>query len=106
MPNIEAHTKAWLFFAAALAAGEGQPASLQVISSHADVIDHNVPTERELADTLPLLEQQGLLLCQNAKYLLTPQGKILYQRASASSANIYATFNKLVVAFASASSGL
>ena len=107
MASIVAHTKAWIFFATALAASNGGgAASVQRISSHADFIDHNVPTDRELADAFSFLEQAGLILGQGNKYVLTPDGVVLYQQCSMDSASIYDTFNKLAAAFSGGSYGL
>lgn len=83
MDNLikQEHTFAWIFLATALAS-QTEPASVFGISNVADGINHAVPTQKELQISFSWLSKQGLVVKHAKKYLLTSEGKLVYENAS------------------------
>ncbi len=79
MDNFQ--TISWIFLAAALATNT-RPTNIDGISSVADGINHAIPTQKELQNSITWLIKQGLILKQNKNYQLTSKGKIEYEKAS------------------------
>lgn len=71
----------WIFLATALAS-QTRPAKLNEISMIADGINHAVPTQQELRNSLNKLLELGLVDKIEKKYELTAKGKLEHEKAS------------------------
>jgi predicted transcriptional regulator len=79
MDNFQ--TISWIFLATALASNR-RPTNINGISSVADGINHAIPTQKELQNSISWLIKQGLILKQGKIYELTSDGKNEYEKAS------------------------
>ena len=73
-------TISWIFLATAMASQEGE-AKVAQISILADGINHAVPTQKELQESLRWLRTKELVIKNESKYSLTDRGKKLFQKA-------------------------
>lgn len=80
-------TIAWIFLATAMAS-EQRPSKLSGISMIADGINHAVPTESELRDSLRWLVSKDIVLKEGKRYSLTGNGKEIYSRGKGNSGKL------------------
>ena len=73
-------TISWIFLATALSSDESD-AKVAEILMLADGINHAVPTQKELQESLKWLRTNELIIKNQNKYSLTDQGKRLIQDA-------------------------
>ena len=71
-------TISWIFLATALASQECG-ADAAGISGVADGINHSVPTQKEMQESLKWLLTQGLVNREKSKYCLTDKGQELFR---------------------------
>ena len=71
----------WIFLATALASQE-EPANFEGISMVADGINHCVPSEKELRNSLTWLINEELITKESKKYYLTQKGITKYELAT------------------------
>lgn len=76
-----AQTYSWLFYALALASGR-EPAKYKDIEQVADGINHAIPTQKEIRESLAWLSDKGLILKEGKAYLLSENGIALLNRLS------------------------
>ncbi|HLX54497.1 MAG TPA: hypothetical protein VKR58_11175 [Aquella sp.] len=72
-------TISWIFLSIAVAS-ETNPADFRGISMIGDGINHAVPTVKELQTSISWLLEKGLVLRHSAKYELSEQGKIEFEK--------------------------
>jgi len=87
-------TISWIFLATALAS-QLKPADFNGISMVADGINHAVPNHKELQTSISWLESKGLMAKQGKKYVLTPKGKLEYEKATDKSGIVMEIWEKL-----------
>ena len=100
MDNLikQEHTFAWIFLATALAS-QTEPTNIKEVSMVADGINHAVPTQKELQTSFSWLTKQGLVVKQAKKYLLTSEGKLVYENASQNTKILQKIIQKLEIEF-------
>lgn len=76
-----AQTYSWLFYALGLASGT-EPAKYKDIEQVADGINHAIPTQREMRESLAWLSGEGLVIKEEKAYLLSANGVALLNRLS------------------------
>jgi len=76
----EIKTISWIFLAISLAS-EVTPAKLDSISTIADGINHAVPTQKELQNSIRWLTSKNLVVKESGKYFLSENGKKIIERA-------------------------
>ena len=69
----------WIFLATALASQE-RGTDAAGISAVADGINHSVPTQKEMQNSLKWLLTKDLVIKEQGKYNLTDQGQELFQQ--------------------------
>jgi len=69
----ETRTKAWIMYALAMASENGA-VSFASISQVADGINHAVPTQKEMQESLSWLVANNMVLKLGSKYQLTEEG--------------------------------
>ncbi len=77
-----AQTYSWLFYALALAS-QTQSAKYRDIEQAADCINHAIPTQKEIRDSLSWLISKELIRKDNKAYCLTDNGSALLNELSA-----------------------
>ena len=70
----------WIFLATALASQE-EPTNFEGLSMVADGINHCVPTEKEMRNSLTWLTKAELITKESKKYYLTQKGITKYELA-------------------------
>ncbi|MBS7787667.1 hypothetical protein KIH23_10190 [Flavobacterium sp. CYK-55] len=73
-------TTSWIFLALAISS-EKAPTNFAEISQIADGINHSIPTQNELQESITWLIQNNLVLKKSKKFSLTETGKIIYLEA-------------------------
>jgi len=76
-----AETYSWIFYALALASGTG-PAKHKDIEQVADGINHAIPTQKEIRESLAWLGDKGLVEKRGKTYLLSEDGNALLNKLS------------------------
>ena len=71
----------WIFLATALAS-QVKPANFEGISMVADGINHCVPTEKEIRNSLTWLINEELITKESKKFYLTQKGIAKYELAT------------------------
>lgn len=92
----ENETIAWIFLATAMAA-HSEPAGIAAISAMADAINHAIPTETEMRESLRWLAGKGLIVAQGKKYTLTPAGSAHYAAAAKQTTVLMKLWNRLSI---------
>ena len=77
----EDQVKSWIFLAIALASQQ-EPAKFEEITMVADGINHSVPTEKEMRNSLTWLIKEELIFKVNKKYSLAQKGITKYELAT------------------------
>ena len=76
-----AQTYSWLFYAVALASST-EPAKYHDIEQTADPINHAIPTQKELKESLAWLNSERLIIKKGKGYALTEEGSALLDMPS------------------------
>ena len=76
-----AQTYSWIFYAIGLASNDG-PAKHGAIEQVADVINHAVPTQKEIRSSISWLASEGLVQKEGRGYALSESGKTLFESLS------------------------
>ncbi|MDD5150098.1 MAG: hypothetical protein PHC28_06385 [Flavobacterium sp.] len=71
----------WIFLAIALAS-QKEPIDYKGISMIADGINHSIPNEKEIRQSIIYLLNNNLISQIGKKYTLSEKGNLLYQKAS------------------------
>lgn len=82
MKNIEMQneeTISWIFLAISIAS-QSSPATFDGICQIADGINHAVPTQKEMQNSISWLISSNLILKTEKKYTLSESGKDLYEQ--------------------------
>ena len=74
----ESQIISWIFLATAIAS-QVQPTNVKGISLAADGINHSVPTENEIRNSLTWLINKDFISKESKKYCLTPKGILEYK---------------------------
>ncbi|SKA25464.1 hypothetical protein SAMN02745119_03385 [Trichlorobacter thiogenes] len=84
----------WIFYALEMASGTGS-ANFREISQIADGINHAVPTDKELQQSLDALISVGFVSKESKRYQLTDEGKLVLMAAHKNSNTISQTWANL-----------
>jgi len=76
-----AQTYSWLFYAVALAS-RTESAKYRDIEQTADAINHAIPTQKELRESLAWLSTEGLIIKEGKAYSLSEKGNALLDTVS------------------------
>ena len=76
----ESQIKSWIFLATAIAS-KVKPTNFKGILIVADGINHSIPTENEIRNSLTWLINKDFISKENKKYCLTPKGILEYEFA-------------------------
>jgi hypothetical protein len=76
-----AQTYSWLFYAVALAS-RTEPAKFRDIEQVADGINHAIPTQKEMRESLAWLTEEGLINKEGKAFLLSNSGTELLNKLS------------------------
>ena len=76
-----AQTYSWLFYALALASGT-EPSKCKDIEQVADGINHAIPTQKEMRESLAWLSRAGLVIKEGKTYSLSENGAALLNNLS------------------------
>ena len=90
----ESQLISWIFLATALAS-QVEPANFEGISMVADGINHSVPTEKEMKNSLTWLINKELITKESKKYYLTQKGITQYEFATKETNTIMKIWNNL-----------
>ena len=74
-------TYSWIFLSVAIAS-QNNPTNLKEITNVADGINHVIPTENEIKNSVKWLSEKGLITKHKNKYMLTEKGKNVYEEVS------------------------
>ena len=94
----EANTYSWIFFAIAAISQQGA-VKLSEITPFADGINHAIPTQKEIRNSLSWLERQSLVEREGKKVVVTEEGKSLFTRISSEPGGTMKTWNLLTSEF-------
>ena len=90
----EEQTISWIFLSIALSS-ETESADLREISSIADGINHSVPNQKELKNSISWLLNKILILKLDKKYKLTDLGKAEYEKAAKNTNTLFEIWENL-----------
>lgn len=76
-----AETYSWIFYALALASS-AQSAKYRDIEQIADGINHAIPTQKEIRESLAWLNSEDLIIKKGKAYSLSEKGKVLFEKLS------------------------
>ena len=94
----EANTYSWIFFAIAAISQQGA-VKLSEVTPVADGINHAIPTQKEIRNSLSWLEGQSLVEREGKRVLVTPEGKSLFARISGKPGGTMKTWDRLTAEF-------
>jgi hypothetical protein len=89
-------TISWIFLAVANASEEA-PADYKCLIEAADAINHAIPTNRELQDSIDWLLRNDLILIEESKYALSKTGSRLLLYSKGKTKTFRETLDKLNV---------
>ena len=92
----EAQIKAWIFLATAIAS-QKEPSDFAGISTIADGINHSVPSQKEIHNSVSFLMKQDLIVKMGGKYKLSSKGIIVFEEASMSSKKLREIWKQLEI---------
>ena len=90
----ESQLISWIFLATALASQE-EPANFVQISMVADGINHSIPNEKEMRNSLTWLINKELISKESKKYHLTHNGMKKYEFATNETNTLMKIWNNL-----------
>jgi hypothetical protein len=97
-------TIAWILYALDMAPGQA-PVSVTDISAAADAINHAVPTQQELSNSLSWLHAHGLVEPHGKFHLLSERGRNLVEQSRADASTVSAVWTRLTEAVRRISAG-
>ena len=101
--KVNAQTIAWIFYAVEMVASN-TPASRTDISAAADAINHAVPTQTELNESLHWLATNGLVTANGKFYSMTDAGLAIVQSSRLNAPTVMLVWSNLTKALTAFSS--
>lgn len=92
----EAKTISWILLATALAS-QLTPAKFNEISNIADGINHAIPTDKELQNSISWLVDKKIVIKEGNKYSLSENGKRIIEKAENKSKSVLQIWKEIEV---------
>jgi hypothetical protein len=94
----EAQTYSWIFYSASAVAQE-EAVKIREIESVADGINHAIPTQKELSNSIKWLQSKCLISKQGKKVILTDEGRSFASEITGKPGSTLKTWNRITSAF-------